>query len=138
VLLTSVGKLEAAIGVLESAVEINPTYSRARSKLAVCLFEAGRRDAALQQLTDPEFLSKETLELHYKTALLYCNSIKFASSLINLEQYMENNFACADPTVNISVILQNLGLLDRASVMWDSLAETTSQAMGGNSPELIG
>ncbi|MHC4720267.1 MAG: tetratricopeptide repeat protein [Planctomycetota bacterium] len=137
VLLTSVGQPDEAIRTFESAVEINPTYSRARSKLAVCLFETGRHDAALEHLTGPECLSKETLELHYKTALLYCNSIKFASSLINLEHHMENNFACADPTVNISVILQNLGLLDRTSVMWDSLAETTSQAMGGNSPEPI-
>jgi len=138
VLLTSVGQLDEAIWVFESAVEINPTYSRARSKLAVCLFETGRHDAALEHLAGPECLAKETLELHYKTALLYCNSIKFASSLINLEHHMEDNFACADPTVNISVILQNLGLLDRASVMWDSLAETTTQAIGDNSREPIG
>ena len=45
---------------------------------------------------------------------------------------MENNFACADTTVNISVVLQNLGLLDRVTAMWDNLADTASPARGAH------
>ncbi len=132
VLLMSEGRMAEAITAFHRALEINPTYSRARSKLAVCLFETNRKDDALEQLTGHECLDKNTLELHYKTALLYSDSIKFASSLIDLEHLMENNFACADTTVNISVVLQNLGLLDRVTAMWDNLADTASYATGAN------
>ena len=113
---------------MRAALEINPTYARARSKLAVCLFEANKKLAALEQLIGPDRLNKDTLELHYKVAMLYCNRIKFASSLMNLNQLLENNFTHADATVNISIVLQNLGLLDRVAAMWDNLADTTSQA----------
>ncbi|UCF44393.1 MAG: tetratricopeptide repeat protein [Planctomycetota bacterium] len=132
VLLMSVGRMAQAITAFHRALEINPTYSRARSKLAVCLFETNRKDHALEQLTGHECLDKDTLELHYKTALLYSDSIKFASSLIDLEHLLENNFACADTTVSISVVLQNLGLLDRVTAMWDNLCDTASRAQGTN------
>ncbi len=75
---------------------------------------------------------KDTLELHYKTALLYCDKIKFASSLLNLEHQLENNYASPEASVNISIILQNLGLLDRTAAMWDSLVETASFAINSD------
>ena len=132
VLMMSVGRIDEAIKAFQSALEINPTYTRARSKMAVCLFETDQKEVALEQLIGPDCLDKDTLELHYKVALLYCDRIKFASSLINLERLLENNFACTDATVNISVVLQNLGLLDRAAAMWDNLSDMAAQAMNGN------
>lgn len=129
VLMMSVGNLNEAAKLLHTALEINPTYARARSKLSVCLFEINQKKAALEQLIGPDCLDKDTLDLHYKVALLYCDSIKFASSLINLNRLLENNFTSADATVNISVVLQNLGLLDRAAAMWDNLSDTASQAI---------
>jgi len=132
VLMMSVGWTSEAIKAFQSALEINPTYSRARNKLAVCLFETGQKEQAVEQLIGPDCLDKETLELHYKTALLYCDRLKFASSLLNLDYYMENNFACTDSAVNISIVLQNLGLLDRASTMWDNLCDTAKQARNAN------
>jgi tetratricopeptide (TPR) repeat protein len=128
----SVGRIDEAIKAFQSALEINPTYTRARSKMAVCLFETDQKEVALEQLIGPDCLDKDTLELHYKVALLYCDRIKFASSLINLERLLENNFACTDATVNISVVLQNLGLLDRAAAMWDNLSDMAAQAMNDN------
>jgi len=124
ILMMSVNDLNGAIEAFGRAVELNPTYSRARTKLAVCLYEDGQHKQALKCLTSPDCLDKATLELHYKTALLYCDKIKFASSLMNLYNAMNTNFTSADSTVNISIVLQNLGLLDRASVMWDNLYET--------------
>ncbi len=129
VLMMSVGRMDEAVKLLLTALEINPTYARARSKLSACLFETGRRNDALELLIGPNCLNKDTLELHYKVALLYCNKIKFASSLINLNRLLENNFTFADATVNVSVVLQNLGLLDRAVAMWDNLADTASQSL---------
>ena len=132
VLMMSVGNLEEAITAFQTTLEINPTYTRARSKLAVCLFETDQKPAALELLTAPECLDKDTLELHYRVALLYCNSIKFASSLIDLDRLLEDNFTSTDAPINVSVVLQNLGLLDRAAAMWDNLSDTTAQAMNNN------
>jgi tetratricopeptide (TPR) repeat protein len=129
ILLMSVAELQAAAQCFRAALEINPTYARASSKLAVCLYEIGHTEDALAQLTAPEHLSRETLELHYKTALLYCNRIKFASSLMNLDHYLRNNFAATDAAVNISIVLQNLGLLDRVAAMWENLSQTANEAV---------
>ena len=129
VLMMSVERISDAIKSFQTVLDINPTYTRARNKLAVCLFLNDQQQAAMEQLIAPGCLDKDTLELHYKTALLYCDKVRFASSLMNLEHYMEDNFASEDATVNISIVLQNLGLLDRASAMWDNLATTTSRAI---------
>jgi len=134
VLLMSVAKMDEALEAFQNALEINPTYTRARNKLVVCLFEIDQKELALEEVIGPECLDKDTLELHYRTALLYCDRIKFASSLINLERYMEDNFTCTDATVNISIVLQNLGLLDRAVAMWDSLSDMADQAANTNNP----
>ncbi len=118
-----------AAEIFEKALEINPMYSRARTKFILCLYEAGRKEKALDKLTMPDCLNKNTLELHYKTAMLFSHKIKFASSLLNLHRMVETNLTSSDSTINISIILQNLGLLDRAEELWDNLADTTSQAI---------
>ena len=129
VLMMSVGRLSEAVKLFQTALEINPTYYRSKSKLAVCLFETDQKERALGYLNGPEHIDRDSLELHYKTALLYCDKVKFASSLINLEHYMESNFAATEAVVNISIILQNLELLDRAAATWENLSDTADQAM---------
>jgi len=134
ILFMSVQRNSDAVKAFETTLEINPTYHRARSKLAICLFETGKKKAAIKKLPTPGHMDKNSLQLHYKTALLYCDKIKFASSLINLERYMENNFTSVEATVNISIVLQNLGLLDRVTAMWDNLYDTANQAINKSRP----
>ncbi len=128
ILLMSLESFPEAIEAFRSALEINPTYFRARTKLAVCLFESGDQKSALEQLTAGPVLDNDTIQLHYKSALLYCDALRFASSLINLQQYMQDNFTDAYNVPNVAVVLENLGLLDRAAAMWDNLSETAAQA----------
>jgi len=137
VLMMSIGRITEAIQSFQTALEINPDYTRARSKLAICLFEIGRKSEALEHLPGPDHLDKDTLELHYKTALLYCDKVKFASSLMNLERHLEKNFARPDAVVNISIVLQNLGLLDRVTATWDNLSDTADQAINIDYPFLL-
>jgi tetratricopeptide (TPR) repeat protein len=134
VLMMSVGRLPEAVISLQEALDINPDYHRARNKLIICLFEVNQRAEALEHLSAPDRLDKDTLDLHYKTALLYCDKVKFASSLMNLERHLENNYARPDAAFNISIVLQNLGLLDRVSAMWDNLADTADQAINTDYP----
>jgi tetratricopeptide (TPR) repeat protein len=134
VLMMSIGRLAESIQSFQTVLEINPDYNRARSKLAICLFETDRKSEALEHISGPDRLDKDTLELHYKTALLYCDKVKFASSLMNLERHLEKNFARPDAAVNISIVLQNLGLLDRVTTMWDNLSDTADQAINADYP----
>jgi tetratricopeptide (TPR) repeat protein len=134
VLMMSIGRLAESIQSFQTVLEINPDYNRARSKLAICLFETDQKAEALEHIPGPDRLDKDTLELHYKTALLYCDKVKFASSLMNLERHLEKNFASPDAAVNISIVLQNLGLLDRVSTMWDNLSDTADQAINADYP----
>ena len=134
VLLMSLARFPEAIQLLETAVEINPLYGRARTKLAVCLFETNKAQQALGHLAASKPLDSATLSLHYKTALLYCNRVKFASSLLNLERTMEENFTYPAAADNISIVLQNLGILDRAAATWETLAEMAYHSPNADPP----
>ncbi len=132
ILMMGIGNLAKAIESFLSAININPLYTRARNKLAVCLFQTGRKSDAMKYLSDQDRLDRDTLELHYQTALLYCNKLKFASSLFNLERYMEDNYSFPDASVNISIVLQNLSLIDRATSMWDNISDMASHVINTN------
>jgi len=119
---------DAARECFEAALRINPTYRRAATKLAVCLYEAGQKREALK-LIMPTRHTPQTLDLYYHTALLYCNRVKFASSLINLQRQIQANLgAHLDPTTNVSIVLQNLGLSDTVGLMWENLCQTATHA----------
>jgi tetratricopeptide (TPR) repeat protein len=130
ILSCAAGILQQAIELFGNAIELNPLYARARNKFVLSLFEAGKREQALENLIGPDCSDKNMLELYYKTALLYCDKIKFASSLIDFENKLECNMtSCSNAGVNISIVLQNLGLLDRVTTMWENLSDTTRQAI---------
>ncbi len=129
VLLTAVERPAEAVAPFEAALFVNPTYIQARDKLSICLYETDQKRSAMENLAGPPCLDSDTLELHYKTALLYCDRAKFASTLLNLDRCLAENFAGLDTTMNVAVVLQNLCLLDRTAAVWDSLAETAEYAI---------
>jgi tetratricopeptide (TPR) repeat protein len=111
-LLVSVGRLHQAIELFGKTLELNPTFSTARNKLAICLYETDEKALALENLNLPEYLQPDLLDLHYRVALLYCDKVKFASSLLNLEQWLKETLSSTDAAVNVSIVLQNLGLIE--------------------------
>jgi tetratricopeptide (TPR) repeat protein len=126
-------RMQQAAACFRAALDINPTFVRAATKLAVCQFEAGRKEEALDLIMPPRDYDPTTLELYYKTALLYANRIKFASSLINLQHQIEGAATPdLDPATNISIVLQNLGLSDTTGLMWENLCQTAAHAATTN------
>jgi len=122
-------RLPEASDCFQAALRINPTFSRAQTKLAVALFETGRAEEALDLIMPPKQYDPTTLDLYYKTALLYCDRVKFASSVINLQRQIDQNHApSVDPATNISIVLQNLGLSDTIGLMWENLCQTAAHA----------
>ena len=115
-----------------AALQINPTFSRAATKLAVSLFETGSTQKAIDLIMPPRQYEPTTLDLYYKTAMLYCNRFKFASSVINLQREIDKGQAPqVDPATNISIVLQNLGLSDTIGLMWENLCQTAANAAVG-------
>ena len=109
-------------------MELNTTFERARNKLIICLYETGRKKDALDMLQPTAELDLKTLELHYKTAILYCDRIKFAGSIIDMQNFLDKNLTVEHSTDNISIVLQNLGLLDRTVATWENLTDTAARA----------
>jgi len=118
-----------AITSFQTALAINPTHHRARGKLALCIYENGDIDAAVNTLTKADTIPPDTFDLHYKTAILYCDRQKFAKALTSLETTMHGNFTQTDAAVNIQIVLENLGLIDRPTATWDRLTETSHHAI---------
>lgn len=129
ILMMITGNFEEAVEAFENSLSINPTHHRVRCKLALCLYEMGQPKMAMDKLTEVDDLDPETLAIHYRTAVLYCDRRKFAEAMMQLENTMRENFTEPDAIVNIEVVLENLGLLDRASTTWDRLTETAKNSL---------
>jgi tetratricopeptide (TPR) repeat protein len=128
-LLMSIDRLADAVECFRHALQANASHTRAFVKLCLCLFEIGNKTEAITMITTPQKLPPETVILHYKTALLYCDKLRFASSILNLQRRIEANMTLPTTTTcHISVVLQNLGLSDRAADMWDNLTTTAAFA----------
>lgn len=130
ILMMGAGNLKGAVDSFQIAIEINPTHCRARSKLAICLHEANNSEAAIDILAAQDTLDHDTVALHYQIAMLYADRPKFAAAIQELENTMKNNLTDSDATENIQVVLENIGLVDRATATWDRLTETTRSAIG--------
>lgn len=130
ILMMVVADLNRAAQSFENALNINPTHHRARTKLVLCLHETNKESLAIETLVKLEPITLDTLRLHYETAILYCDKVKFAKAVTNLESTMKNNFTQPDATLNVEVVLENLGLIDRAVATWDRLTETAHNAIG--------
>jgi len=123
-LMMSVERYEGAMKAFEKALQANPQFFRARNKLLVCQMLRNHEDEAFEQLSFENVMSRETLELHYKTAILYCDKVRFSSSLAVVEKQMAENYAFGNARANVSLVLQNLGVIDRAQAMLEGLSNT--------------
>jgi tetratricopeptide (TPR) repeat protein len=129
ILMMVIGDIQRAVEAFRNALQLNPTYHRARSKLSVCLCETGQERQAIEQLMERESLTPELLEMHYRVAILYCDKQKFAGALYSLDNMMKSNFTQPDALTNIEVVLENLGLVDRAMATWDRLSRAAQTAI---------
>ncbi len=127
-LLLGRGRIDLAIAAFSTALGNNATYHRASTKLCLCLTECGQTAKAMSQLAASMPPSREIVDLHYRTAMLFCNRDRFAAAIGNLQGWMTSNFVSPNANSHISVVLENMGLVDRAACVFRDLAETTATA----------
>ena len=121
---------------LRHAVELHPQYPRAATKLIVSHYAHGDNTEAMEQLNAQSIApDPATLELYYKTALLYCSRPRFAGSMLNLTHRLNDNMADMDPAAHIRIVLQNVGAVDRAEAMFDWLRDTITPCLTAQDQE---
>lgn len=124
-LLLQAANLPAAAEHFENALAINSTHHHARAKLAICLNEMGKKSEAIKMLASAVPVASETFALHYKTAILFSDRGQFLKTAEQLQNTLHQTFAETAATANLSVVLQNLGLADRVSAVWDTIETDT-------------
>ena len=129
ILMMVANNIEQAIKAFKAALEINPTHYRAQSKLAICMYEIGQNDDAAKIITSTKKLDLPTLNLHYKTAILFCDKNRFASALSAMDTAYKANYAGSEAVSNVEFVLENIGLVDRAIATWDRLTETAKASI---------
>lgn len=120
---------DTAIHAFSAAQQNHPLYVRANAKLAICMHVLGDEEEALKQLHALTARDAVSIPLHYQTALLYGEPVKFAATLLNLSKAMAHHWADMDPAAQITVVLENLGIADRENCLLESLQETLADAM---------
>ncbi len=120
----------AAQQEFRKALDISPTFSRANTKLLLCMYGLGDNRAALEQLNLARKINSEHMNLYYQTALLYSDRVKFASSLLNMSKRMSDHFVEVDYSSQIAIILESVGITNRSDILWEGLQETLAGARG--------
>jgi len=125
ILMTVRGQVKEAIHWFKKALSINPTYYRAQIKLSLALGELGQTDEAMEMLKKMQNLSPAILELHYQTALLFCDKRRFAGAIRHLQNNLFNGTSLENTKDSIEVVLENLGIIDRALSNWSKIEQTS-------------
>lgn len=118
--------LPVAISSLQNILAINETHYRARNKLAICTFDFGRPEQALELLIAGKPVQASAYQMYYRTSILYCSRKAFAGAVKKLG-LLKSAEMCehSEIQVNIELILENIGMVDRTFTNWKRLEETS-------------
>jgi tetratricopeptide (TPR) repeat protein len=134
ILMTVRGQVKDSINWFKKAIAINPTHYRAKIKLSLALAELGETDEAMANLQKMQNFSPAMLELHYQTALLFCDKHRFAGAVRQLQSSQLHGMSSDDTRDSIEVVLENLGIVDRALSNWSKIEETSRSAISQIGP----
>lgn len=109
-------------------VRQNETNYRALSKLMICKTELNEKQRALIYLNAAEKVTSDLINLHYKTALLYCNRAAFIKAVQVSKGDEQSAIESENTLTTINETLQNMGLVDRAYSCWNLIGEMVSIA----------
>jgi tetratricopeptide (TPR) repeat protein len=118
--------LPLAISSLQNTLALNEMHYRGRNKLVLCTFDYGQPEKALELLTSEPTLQTSAYQMYYRTSILYCSKKAFASAIKKLNLMTSAEMVeASEIQVNIELILENLGMVDRTFTNWRRLEETS-------------
>ena len=99
-------------------------YHRAETKSILCKHALGQTQAAISAFDLQTVPKRDSLQLHYETAVLYWDHVKFASAMLNVSNQLNKTMTNMDTSAIIAGILESLGVIDPVDAIWDGLQET--------------
>ncbi len=115
-------RIDEAIRHFQSSLDINPTYYKPKLKLALALRENREHAKAIEHLKESFSLKSDYINLHYKLGLMYCDRIQFELVLEHFK-FDKTDFKMSNLQDNVSLALQNMGLVDRVAATWQAVCE---------------
>ncbi|PKL42695.1 MAG: hypothetical protein CVV39_08860 [Planctomycetes bacterium HGW-Planctomycetes-1] len=109
-------------------IQRNETNYRALIRVIICLAELEEKSEALERLNMRNDLSGKLIELHYKTALLYCDRTAFLNALETTRKGYLKELDPVSAFTTLNETLQNMGLVDRAYACWNLLGDMVNAA----------
>jgi tetratricopeptide (TPR) repeat protein len=126
-LLRQLGHGDRALDEFRQAVAIDPTFTRALLKLGLALRQQGDQEEGLKTLRSAILLQPHNVQTHYQLALLFTQPARFHLALDRFQHVGLSSRSAFEH--NLSLALQNVGLLDRAASTWRALCEISRTAL---------
>lgn len=117
------GDFAASTQALHTAVSITPTYAKALIKLGVSLQNEGHIAPAAEAFRRAILLRTDDLPLHYNLALLFAQQSRFDTALDQFELLTAGENDRPVLQQNISLALQNIGMIDRTRATWRAICD---------------
>ena len=107
------------------ALAINPSYLKPQIKLALALRRDKKNTQASGLLGRTIQIDPESVELHYRLALMYSDHSKFALTVEQYQSALEETDQHLDMPSNISLALQNMYLIDPVAISFNAMGHVT-------------
>lgn len=134
ILRRQLGDLDGAIEAFRRALAINPRYVKALNRLGLALRDRGADDEAEEMFQEALRVVPDEIHLHYHLGLLFSDRNRFASAVEHFQRACD---LCPDEVefhAHLALALQNMGLIDRATAVWETLMALPARTSVGPSP----
>lgn len=131
VLLRHLSDTQGAIAGFREALAINPRYLKALNALGIALREIGSDDEARALFERGLSIDADEADLHYQLGLLFADRERFESAV---EHFQRASDLCPNEIefhAHLALTLQNMGLLDRAASVWQTLMAVAPRSRKG-------
>ena len=129
-LLSHRGRGTEAIEAFSEAVRINPAYEKALVKLGMSLRAAGHTEDAIRRFQQALQINPDDVQLHYQLGLIFAEKDLFELAVEHFQKACHSALDQEDLRANLSLALQNAGLMDRAEMSWRTTVDLAEQVTG--------
>ena len=122
-LLRQMGDFTAAKRAFQEVVSISPSYVQALVKLGITCRELGQADEALDIFRRVFTVDPQQIHLHYELGLLFAQRNRFELVVEQFEDKLAGQPGADEFRDNLTLALQNIGMVDRAEATWRLISE---------------
>jgi tetratricopeptide (TPR) repeat protein len=127
ILMMNENKLPAAICAFENSLSLNPMNYRALYKLAICLYDNGQSQRALETLTSAKSCKAKAFEKYYQMTMLFADKKAFAAAIKKAGTIKSTeSYEMLELRADVEDLLESLGIIDRSYTSWERINDTSA------------